>query len=47
MARENIKRFEARLEACTDDEQRKILEQLLERERERLAQVQAGKRRQG
>ena len=37
IARENIRRFEAQLDSCTDPEQRKTLLQLLETERRRLS----------
>ena len=43
IARENIKRFEAQLAACTDPEQRKTLSRLLEAEHEQLAQALAEK----
>lgn len=36
IARENIRRFEAQLQTCTDPEQRKTLERLLEDEHRRL-----------
>jgi chromosome segregation and condensation protein ScpB len=39
VARENIRRFEAQLVACTDPEQRKTLSRLLEIERQHLAQA--------
>lgn len=39
IARENIKRFEAQLDACTDPEQRKTLEVLLETERQHLSEA--------
>lgn len=41
VARENIKRFEAQLAACTDPERRETLLQLLEAEREHLKGVRA------
>lgn len=46
VARENIRRFQAQLDGCADPEQRSTLVQLLESERERLAQAQGGNRRQ-
>jgi len=46
-ARENIRRFEAQLAACTDSKQRKILAQLLDAEREQLADAQASKQADG
>lgn len=45
LARENIRRFQAQLNACSDSEQRSTLVQLLESERQRLAQLQGGSRR--
>lgn len=39
IARENIRRFEAQLSACTDPGQRKILSRLLEAERQRLSEA--------
>lgn len=45
IARENIRRFEAQLAACTDAQQRKTLLQLLETERERLTEAQANRQR--
>ena len=36
IARENIRRFEAQLDACTDPEQRETLSRLLDLEREHL-----------
>lgn len=44
IARENIRRFEAKLAACTDAEQRKTLSRLLEAERQHLAEAVANKR---
>ncbi len=46
VARENIRRFEAQLDSCTDPDRRDTLLQLLESERQRLADAQAKKRRQ-
>lgn len=46
VARENIRRFEAQLDACTDDDRRATLLELLEAERQRLAEAQAKKHRQ-
>ena len=43
IARENIRRFEAQLAACTDPEKRKTLSRLLDAERQRLAEALAGK----
>jgi hypothetical protein len=43
IARENIRRFEAQLAACTDPEQCQTLSRLLEAERERLTQAVAEK----
>ena len=39
IARENIKRFKAQLQACTDDRQRQTLSRLLEAEETRLAEL--------
>jgi hypothetical protein len=44
IARENIRRFEAQLAACTDFKQRETLSRLLEAERQRLADALAEKR---
>lgn len=43
IARENIRRFEAQLAACTDPEQRKTLLRLLEAERQHLAEALSDK----
>jgi hypothetical protein len=43
IARENIRRFEAKLSACSDPEQRETLSRLLEAERRRLAEALAEK----
>ena len=43
VARENIRRFEEQLAACTDPEQRKTLSRLLETERHYLAEALADK----
>lgn len=43
IARENIRRFEAQLAACTDPEQRKTLSRLLEAERAHLHEALADK----
>lgn len=43
VARENIRRFEAQLETCTDPEQRKTLSRLLDAERQRLDEALAQK----
>jgi len=43
IARENIRRFEAQLDACADPEQRKILSRLLEAERQHLSEALADK----
>lgn len=43
IARENIRRFEAQLAACTDPKQRKTLSRLLEAEQQRLTQALAEK----
>jgi hypothetical protein len=40
IARENIKRFEAQLAACTDPEQRETLSRLLEQHRQQLVEAQ-------
>lgn len=39
IARENIRRFEAQLAECTDEEQKAVLARLLERERLRLQEL--------
>jgi rubrerythrin len=44
IARENIRRFEGQLAACTDPQQRETLARLLEAERQHLAQFLAEKR---
>ena len=46
IARENIRRFEEQLAACSDPAQRKMLQQLLETERQRLRQALAKKTRE-
>lgn len=46
IARENIRRFEAQLAACTDPEQRKVLSRLLETERNRLKEAVEDKQHQ-
>lgn len=43
VARENIRRFLAQLDACSDPERRKTLLELLETERQHLAQAKSGK----
>lgn len=43
IARENIRRFEAQLAACSDTEQKKVLSRLLEAERQHLAEALEGK----
>ena len=43
IARENIRRFEAQLAACSDAKQRETLSRLLETERQRLTQALAEK----
>ena len=43
IARENIRRFEARLAACVNEEQRAVLQRLLDAERQRLVDIQAAK----
>lgn len=43
IARENIRRFEEKLESCTDPEQRKILERLLADEQGRLKEARVEK----
>ncbi len=43
VARENIKRFEAQLVACTDQQQRETLARLLEVERQQLKDARAEK----
>ena len=43
VARENIKRFEGRLAACTDPAQREILSRLLDAEQQRLKDARAEK----
>jgi hypothetical protein len=45
VARENIRRFQALLDACADPLQRKTLEHLLQVERQRLTEAQNRKRR--
>ena len=42
IARENIKRFEAQLTDCTDEEQRQVILRLLEGEQRRLAEILEG-----
>ena len=44
IARENIRRFEAQLAACTDPQQRAVLVRLLDTERQHLAEALADKR---
>ena len=44
IARQNIRRFEEQLAGCTEPEQRKTLERLLEAERQSLAKTLSGKR---
>ena len=44
IARENVRRFQAQLDACTDPEQRKTLERLLEAEHQRLKDSRFEKR---
>ena len=46
IARENIKRFEAQLAACTDPVQRETLMRLLDEAFQQLAEAEAAKRRQ-
>jgi rubrerythrin len=46
VARENIRRFQAQLDACTDPEQRETLMQLLEAERKHLSEAKSKKRLQ-
>ena len=46
IARENIKRFEAQLAACTDPAQRETLKRLLNEAFQQLAEAEAAKRRQ-
>lgn len=43
IARENIRRFEARLESCTDDSQRAEIEALLHAERKKLHAIRQAK----
>ena len=43
IARENIRRFEAQLDSCNDPEQWKVLQQLLEIERQRLTHAKPSK----
>jgi hypothetical protein len=43
VARENIRRFEAQLAACKNEEQRDVLSRLLEKERRALADALAAK----
>ena len=45
IARENIRRFEAQLAECDDPGQRDLLMQLLDKERQLLAEAQAIKER--
>ena len=40
IARENVRRFEKQLADCTDPQQRQVLLQLLEAERQRLADAE-------
>ena len=40
IARENVRRFEKQLADCTDQQQRQVLLQLLEAERQRLADAE-------
>ena len=42
VARENIRRFEAQLAGCEDEDQRKVLLGLLEAEHKRLDEISAG-----
>lgn len=44
VARENIRRFQAQLDSCTDPDQRATLLKLLEAERHRLTEAQNKKR---
>ena len=46
IARENIRRFEAQLAACSDQAQRETLSRLLAAERQHLAEALAEKRAQ-
>ena len=46
IARENIKRFEAQLAACSDPVQRETLERLLEEAHRRLVEAEAANRSQ-
>jgi hypothetical protein len=43
VARENIKRFEAQLAACTDSQQRETLSRLLEEARHHLNEARTAK----
>jgi hypothetical protein len=43
IARENIKRFEAQLATCIDDDQRQIIQGLLDAELRVLAEIVDGK----
>ena len=43
VARENIKRFQSQIAACTDPAQRKVLARLLDEEREKLKDIRAEK----
>lgn len=45
IARENIRRFQAQLEACDDLKQRRTLQELLDAELQRLADLQGRKLR--
>lgn len=42
VARENIRRFEAKLSVCADEMQRATLAKLLKEERRRLKEIQSG-----
>ena len=42
VARENIRRFEAQLSVCADENQKAILTKLLEQERQRLQDIRSG-----
>jgi hypothetical protein len=40
IARENVRRYEAQLARCDDEEQRRVLIRLLEAERNRLSEIE-------
>ena len=44
VARENIRRFRAQLEACRDQQKKSVLRELLEAEQGRLSEIRAHRR---